>query len=193
MKTKDGLIDVGKLFAKVRALSSSRELCAVLLIPRSTNSTLNFLNTSSTSARPMSDWQSGLRTGSKSSWTKPVRFSPRDSFLAVPSLTLNFLPLHVTEAFHLTHLSHLILDVSHLDSKKRSLVDLLEARADLFKLLGSKPIMDRLREGKMKLVVFWSGESVHSICSRLAAIVMEKAETCVDYNKGAMAGVDEFP
>jgi hypothetical protein len=67
MKTKDGLIDVGKLFAKVRALSSSRELCAVLLIPRSTNSTLNFLNTSSTSARPMSDWQSGLRTGSKSS------------------------------------------------------------------------------------------------------------------------------
>jgi hypothetical protein len=29
MKTKDGLIDVGKLFAKVRALSSSRELCAV--------------------------------------------------------------------------------------------------------------------------------------------------------------------
>lgn len=63
-------------------------------------------------------------------------------------------PLRVTEALHLTHLSHLILDVSHLDSKKRSLVDLLEARADLFKLLGSKPIMDRLREGKMKLVVF---------------------------------------
>ncbi len=64
------------------------------------------------------------------------------------------LPSRVAEALHLTHLSHLILDVSHLDSKKRSLVDLLEARADLFKLLGSKPIMDRLREGKMKLVVF---------------------------------------
>lgn len=67
-------------------------------------------------------------------------------------LTLKFV-LSI-EALHLTHLSHLILDVSHLDSKKRSLVDLPEARADLFKLLGSKPIMDRLREGKMKLVVF---------------------------------------
>lgn len=58
------------------------------------------------------------------------------------------------DALHLTHLSHLILDASHLDSKKRSLVDLPEARADLFKLLGTKAVMDRLREGKMKIVVF---------------------------------------
>lgn len=58
------------------------------------------------------------------------------------------------DSLHLTHLSHLILDVSHLDSKKRSLVDLPEARADLFRLVGSKAVMDRLREGKMKIVVF---------------------------------------
>jgi protein CMS1 len=58
------------------------------------------------------------------------------------------------ESLHLTHLSHLILDVSHCHIKKRSLVNLPEACADLFKLLGSKPIMDSLGEGKMKIVVF---------------------------------------
>ncbi|GAA5969972.1 hypothetical protein JCM8115_001194 [Rhodotorula mucilaginosa] len=107
MKTKDGLIDVGKLFAKHFKLSEHVEYLGKTHV--------------------------GLAVGT------PNRIEKL---------------LNETEAFHLTHLSHLILDVSHLDSKKRSLVDLLEARADLFKLLGSKPIMDRLREGKMKLVVF---------------------------------------
>lgn len=106
-KTKDGLIDVGKLFAKHFKLSEHVEYLGKTHV--------------------------GLAVGT------PNRIEKL---------------LNETEALHLTHLSHLILDVSHLDSKKRSLVDLLEARADLFKLLGSKPIMDRLREGKMKLVVF---------------------------------------
>ncbi|KWU41719.1 hypothetical protein RHOSPDRAFT_22486 [Rhodotorula sp. JG-1b] len=107
IKTKDGLIDVGKLFAKHFKLSEHVEYLGKTHV--------------------------GLAVGT------PNRIEKL---------------LNETEALHLTHLSHLILDVSHLDSKKRSLVDLLEARADLFKLLGSKPIMDRLREGKMKLVVF---------------------------------------
>ncbi|GAA6051858.1 hypothetical protein JCM3770_005501 [Rhodotorula araucariae] len=106
-KTKDGLIDVAKLFAKHFKLSEHVEY--------------------------MKKTHVGLAVGT------PNRIEKL---------------LNETDSLHLTHLSHLILDVSHLDSKKRSLVDLPEARADLFKLLGSKPVMDRLREGKMKIVVF---------------------------------------
>uniref|UniRef100_A0A0K3CDL4 FGENESH: predicted gene_7.40 protein n=1 Tax=Rhodotorula toruloides TaxID=5286 RepID=A0A0K3CDL4_RHOTO len=106
-KTKDGLIDVAKLFAKHFKLAEHAEYLKKTHV--------------------------GLAVGT------PNRIEKL---------------LNETESLHLTHLSHLILDVSHLDSKKRSLVVLPEARADLFKLLGSKPIMDRLREGKMKIVVF---------------------------------------
>ncbi|GAA5900820.1 hypothetical protein JCM6882_007673 [Rhodosporidiobolus microsporus] len=106
-KTKDGLIDVGKLFAKHFKLSEHVE----------------YLNKTHV----------GVAVGT------PNRIEKL---------------LNETEALHLTHLSHLILDVSHLDAKKRSLVDLIEARGDLFRLLGSKKIMERLREGKMKLVIF---------------------------------------
>ncbi|GAA6003176.1 hypothetical protein JCM10207_001786 [Rhodosporidiobolus poonsookiae] len=59
-----------------------------------------------------------------------------------------------TDALHLTHLSHIILDVSHLDAKKRSLLDVPEAREEVFKLLGSKGVRERLREGKTRVVVF---------------------------------------
>ncbi|GAA5877531.1 hypothetical protein JCM16303_003366 [Sporobolomyces ruberrimus] len=62
--------------------------------------------------------------------------------------------LNETDSLKLTHLSHLILDTTHLDAKKRSLTDLPDARGDLFKLLGSKKVMERLREGKMKVVLF---------------------------------------
>ncbi|KAI5479298.1 DEAD/DEAH box type DNA/RNA helicase [Pseudohyphozyma bogoriensis] len=60
-----------------------------------------------------------------------------------------------TESLQLTHLSHLVLDVSHLNSKNQSLMDMFECREDLFKLvLGNKDIMSRLREGRMKIVLF---------------------------------------
>ncbi|BGP13638.1 hypothetical protein JCM10213_007815 [Rhodosporidiobolus nylandii] len=62
--------------------------------------------------------------------------------------------LNETEALHLTHLSHIILDTTHLDAKKRSLLDNPEARGDLFKLLGCAKVMERLREGKARVVLF---------------------------------------
>ncbi|GAA6000802.1 uncharacterized protein JCM10292_006434 [Rhodotorula paludigena] len=106
-KTKDGLIDVAKLFAKHFKLSEHAEYLKKTHV--------------------------GIAVGT------PNRIEKL---------------LSETDSLHLTHLSHLILDVSHLDSKKRSLVDLPEARADLFRLVGSTAVMDRLREGKMKVVVF---------------------------------------
>ncbi|ORY41450.1 U3-containing 90S pre-ribosomal complex subunit-domain containing protein [Leucosporidium creatinivorum] len=63
--------------------------------------------------------------------------------------------LDETDSLHLTHLSHIILDATHLDAKKRSLVDMPEAREDLFKLvLGNKDIVERLKEGKCKIVIY---------------------------------------
>lgn len=60
-----------------------------------------------------------------------------------------------SDALHLTHLSHLIFDVTHLDSKNRSLLDMPEAFDDVFRhVLGNKGIMDRLRDGKMKIVMY---------------------------------------
>ncbi|GAA5952129.1 hypothetical protein JCM21900_006917 [Sporobolomyces salmonicolor] len=106
-KTKDGVIDVAKLFAKHFKLAEHAEY--------------------------MKKTHVGVAVGT------PNRIEKL---------------LNETDSLHLTHLSHLILDVSHLDAKKRSLLDLPDARGDLFKLLGCKPIMERLREGKMKLVVF---------------------------------------
>ncbi|GAA5882709.1 hypothetical protein JCM1840_001382 [Sporobolomyces johnsonii] len=106
-KTKDGVIDVAKLFAKHFKLAEHADY--------------------------MKKTHVGIAVGT------PNRIEKL---------------LNETDSLHLTHLSHLILDVSHLDAKKRSLLDLPDARGDLFKLLGCKPIMERLREGKMKLVVF---------------------------------------
>lgn len=58
------------------------------------------------------------------------------------------------ESLKLLHLSHIVIDATHLDSKKRSLLDMPEAR-DLFHLvLGNKAVMDRFREDKVKLVIF---------------------------------------
>lgn len=59
------------------------------------------------------------------------------------------------DALGLTFLSHIFLDATHLDSKQRGLLDMPEAREDLFKLvLGDKKVMDRAREGKLKFVIY---------------------------------------
>ncbi|GAA5876161.1 hypothetical protein JCM8547_003384 [Rhodosporidiobolus lusitaniae] len=107
-KTKDGVIDVAKLFSKHFKLSEHVEY--------------------------MSKTHVGIAVGTPNRIEKLLNGE--------------------TESLHLTYTSHLILDTSHLDAKKRSLLDSPEAREDLFKLLGSAKVMERLREGKMKVVCF---------------------------------------
>ncbi|QRV86722.1 U3 containing 90S pre-ribosomal complex subunit [Ceratobasidium sp. AG-Ba] len=52
-------------------------------------------------------------------------------------------------------LSHIVLDMSHLDSKQRSLLDIPETRADTLRgILGNARIRERLANGKTKLVLF---------------------------------------
>ncbi|SCV69292.1 BQ2448_2312 [Microbotryum intermedium] len=52
-------------------------------------------------------------------------------------------------------LSHLILDVTHLDKKQRGLLDTPEVSVDLFRsLLSNKSLLDRLQAGRMKIVCY---------------------------------------
>ena len=59
------------------------------------------------------------------------------------------------EALKLTHLSYIVLDTTYQNAKKQSLLDMADCREDLFKrVLGDDKIMERLKEGKVKLVLF---------------------------------------
>ncbi|KAK4058864.1 Protein cms1 [Microbotryomycetes sp. JL221] len=62
--------------------------------------------------------------------------------------------LSETESIKLLHLSHIVIDATHLDSKRLSLLDMPESK-DLFELvLGNKLVMQRFRDDKLKLVLF---------------------------------------
>lgn len=58
-----------------------------------------------------------------------------------------------TDALHLDNLSHLVVDLKK-DVKKRNLLDIPESRTALFKLLASPTVNNRLKEGKLKLVMY---------------------------------------
>ncbi|KAG9079605.1 hypothetical protein FS749_008377 [Ceratobasidium sp. UAMH 11750] len=59
------------------------------------------------------------------------------------------------DALSVKALSHIVLDMSHLDSKQRSLLDIPETRTDTLKgVLGNERIRERLANGKTKLVLF---------------------------------------
>jgi protein CMS1 len=52
-------------------------------------------------------------------------------------------------------LSHIVLDVTHQDAKKRSLLDIPETRDEVFKtVLGGTPVQKAIQEGKIQLVLF---------------------------------------
>ncbi|KAJ8587997.1 hypothetical protein M405DRAFT_741061 [Rhizopogon salebrosus TDB-379] len=60
-----------------------------------------------------------------------------------------------TDALSVSQLTHVILDVSYRDAKKRSLFDIPEARDEVFKtILGAPKVLEGLREGKIQLVLF---------------------------------------
>ncbi|KAL5636172.1 hypothetical protein ACGC1H_004850 [Rhizoctonia solani] len=59
------------------------------------------------------------------------------------------------DALSVKALSHIILDLTHLDTKQRSLLDIPETRVDTFRgVLGHSRIKERLLNGKTKLVLF---------------------------------------
>lgn len=59
------------------------------------------------------------------------------------------------DALSVAQLTHIILDISYQDAKKRSLFDIPEARDDVFKyVLGAPKVQRAIKEGKIQVVLF---------------------------------------
>lgn len=51
--------------------------------------------------------------------------------------------------------SHIILDVTHKDSKKRNLLEIPETRHETFEtVLGNSKILKGIKEGRIQIVLF---------------------------------------
>ncbi|KAJ7172692.1 U3-containing 90S pre-ribosomal complex subunit-domain containing protein [Mycena filopes] len=60
-----------------------------------------------------------------------------------------------TDALTVSALSHIILDVSFRDSKKRTILDIPETRDEVFKtVLGAPKVLQAIKEGKIQVVLF---------------------------------------
>ncbi|KAJ6547348.1 U3-containing 90S pre-ribosomal complex subunit-domain containing protein [Mycena capillaripes] len=60
-----------------------------------------------------------------------------------------------TDALAVNALSHIILDVSFRDGKKRSMLDIPETRDEVFKtVLGAPKVLQAIKEGKIQVVLF---------------------------------------
>lgn len=59
------------------------------------------------------------------------------------------------DALATTALTHIILDVSFRDAKKRTLLDIPETRNEVFRtVLGAPKVLNGLRQGTIQLVLF---------------------------------------
>ncbi|KAG1778542.1 U3-containing 90S pre-ribosomal complex subunit-domain containing protein [Suillus placidus] len=60
-----------------------------------------------------------------------------------------------TDALSVSQLTHIILDLSYRDSKKRNLLDIPETRDEVFRtVLGAPKVLKGIQEGKIQLVLF---------------------------------------
>ncbi len=64
--------------------------------------------------------------------------------------------LHITEnALTTSQLTHIMLDITFHDAKKRSLLDIPETRDQVFKqVLGEPKVLKAIKEGKVQVVLF---------------------------------------
>lgn len=59
------------------------------------------------------------------------------------------------DALSLSALTHIILDLTYQDAKKRTLLDIPETRDEVFRtILGADSVQDALRRNKIQLVLF---------------------------------------
>ncbi|KAJ7489918.1 U3-containing 90S pre-ribosomal complex subunit-domain containing protein [Mycena galericulata] len=60
-----------------------------------------------------------------------------------------------TDALTVSALSHIILDISFRDTKKRNMLDIPETRDEVFKtVLGAPKVLQAIKEGKIQVVLF---------------------------------------
>jgi len=63
--------------------------------------------------------------------------------------------LNETDALTVSALSHIALDVSHKDAKKRGLLDIPETRDEVFKTVFATPqVLEGIRAGKIQIILF---------------------------------------
>jgi len=63
--------------------------------------------------------------------------------------------LNETDALNVSALSHIILDITHIDAKKRNLLEIPETRRETFEtVLGNGKILKGIREGRIQVVMF---------------------------------------
>jgi len=61
----------------------------------------------------------------------------------------------LSDALSISQLTHIILDVSHVDAKKRNLLSLPETRDEVFKMvLGAPQVLKAIKEGRIQIVFF---------------------------------------
>lgn len=61
----------------------------------------------------------------------------------------------ILDALAVSALTHIMLDVTFRDVKKRSMLDIPETRDEVFKtVLGAPRVADGLRQGKIQIVLF---------------------------------------
>lgn len=59
------------------------------------------------------------------------------------------------DALSVSALTHIVLDISHRDAKKRCLLDIPETRDEVFRtVLGAPQVMERIKAGKTHIVLF---------------------------------------
>ena len=65
-----------------------------------------------------------------------------------------YLGINVTDALSTSALTHIILDVSYRDVKKRNLLDIQETRDEVFRtVLGAPKVFNGLKQGTIQLVL----------------------------------------
>jgi protein CMS1 len=64
-------------------------------------------------------------------------------------------PTVFSDALSLSALSHIMLDVTFRDAKKRTLFDIPETRDEIFRtVLGCPQVLEVIKAGKVKVVLF---------------------------------------
>lgn len=59
------------------------------------------------------------------------------------------------DALTVPALTHIMLDVTFRDAKKRSLLDIPEARDEVFKtVLGAPKVLEAIKQGKIQIILF---------------------------------------
>ena len=62
---------------------------------------------------------------------------------------------HAADALATTALSHIVLDITFRDAKKRNILDIPETRDELFRtILGCPKVLKGIKDGKIQVVLF---------------------------------------